>query len=170
MVDVVTAEVLEPIVEPLLLAQQLVEPFGLARGRELAVHALERREHLGAAGDAADDDVVYRGVGRQQRLLRQVADAQLAAHRALAGVGLQVGGEDAQQRRLAAAVRAEQPDALAVTDDQRHALQQVPVAERHVHVLERQQRHPQSVPEAPPPREVFARAACAACAAATGRP
>jgi hypothetical protein len=140
--DVVAAEVLEPFVEPLLFREQLVEPFRRVLGRrELGVHTVECPEHLVAAGDAAHDDVADRRVGGQRGFLRQEAEPQVAAHRAVARVGDELAGEDAQQRRLAAAVRAEQADAFALVDDQRDALQQVAIADRHVHVLERQQGH-----------------------------
>jgi hypothetical protein len=57
-------------------------------------------------------------------LLCEIADRQVrrrAAHRS--GVRLFETGEDPQQRRLARAVRADETDARAVSDDDRHVLQ-----------------------------------------------
>ncbi len=91
-------------------------------------------------------DVEHRAVGRQRDVLVKARRAQcgLAPHGAR--VGRDLAAENLEQRRLARAVPAEDGNALARLDLQRHFVQQRHVAERHRHALARQQRHLPNVP------------------------
>ena len=152
-VDIVATELLQPCIEPLLFGQQLVEARRRLVLGQFAVQRLQGLQHLVAPRNAPHHRLVHGEVRLQQRFLRQVTKTQLAAHRALAAVRHQIGGEDAQQGRLAATVRTEQADPLTVADDHRQALQQVPVPDGDVHVLERQQSHRQMLADATPARK-----------------
>src|SRR5262249_48821679 len=63
--------------------------------------ALERLEMIG--GDGGGDDVVRRGGGWELGLLRDVPDAGVAAKRDGATVGLDLSGEDFEERRFSRA-------------------------------------------------------------------
>jgi hypothetical protein len=82
---------------------------------EMRVHRIRER----VQGRVARFQVIF---------LRHVTDAQLPPRRQLALVRLFQSGKDPQQRRLARAVRADQPDALAFGDAQRYSREQQPRA------------------------------------------
>jgi hypothetical protein len=81
----------------------------------------EDREHL------VVDGVVAPGEGID-RLLAQIADARAARQRHAAGGSLRQPGQHAQQRRLADAVRADQPDLAVVGNCRRDAQKDIVVA------------------------------------------
>ena len=87
---------------------------------------------LARFGDALADRVEHRGAGREQRLLRHVADAQALRLLQQAVVELLEPGDDLEQRRLAGAVAADQADPLARFERQRGAVEQGDVAVREM--------------------------------------
>ena len=105
--------------------EEAVERVGVGAGelvlvgepRGELVHLLLGRADAGAPREVAADGLAGAGL----ELLRQVADRAGADHPA--GVGRLQAGEHAQQRRLADPVRADDADAVARGDDERHAVQ-----------------------------------------------
>ena len=84
------------------------------------VHPLRRGRDTGAAGQVREQRLVRKRIP----LLGQVADGErrrVAPHRP--PVGLLLPGEQAQQRRLAGAVRADEPDPRARRHDEVHAVE-----------------------------------------------
>ena len=71
-----------------------------------------------------------RPVALEAGLLAQVAEASPLRHPGAAFVRLVLAGDDAQERRLAGAVRADEPSALALADGERDVVQHVQPAER----------------------------------------
>ena len=59
----------------------------------------------------------------EHEVLRQVAYDQLASPRDIAAVRRLQPGQDAQKRRLPAAIASHQPDALALVDGERRAVE-----------------------------------------------
>ena len=72
---------------------------------------------------------------QRRAVLVEIRDLQLGADLDLAGLRLQVAQQQLQQRGLAAAVRADQPDAVAAQDRGGHVLQQHAITERERQVL-----------------------------------
>ena len=111
------------------------------------------RHHEGAqAAEAFGDHVEHREMGRQRHVLVQARHAQvrLAPHRAR--IGLLLAAQDAQERRLAAAVPAEHTHALARVNLCAHVLEKRQMAERERNAVECQQRHGSTLQRRPPPR------------------
>ena len=105
--------------------EEAVEGGGV-RADELVLVGQPRREPvhllLGAADSRAPREVVAdRLAGPGLELLRQVPDGAGTDHPA--GVGRLQAGEHAQQRRLPDPVRADDADAVARGDDQRHVVE-----------------------------------------------
>ena len=71
-------------------------------------------------------------------LLRHHADAGAGGERDVAGIGVQLAGDQLQQRGLAGAVAADQPGMVAGRQRQAGALQQQPPADAVGQVLDRQ--------------------------------
>ncbi len=67
----------------------------------------------------------------EHEILRQVADDQFAPPGDIAAVGRLQPGEDAKERRLAAAVAPDQPDAVALVDGERRGVEHRAVAVAH---------------------------------------
>ena len=78
---------------------------------------------------------------RQLRLLLDQHDGEAVLALDLAVVEAGGAGEHREQRRLAGAVAADEPDALAVVDRQRRAVEQRLEPERELGVLERDEGH-----------------------------
>src|SRR5581483_2732600 len=74
-------------------------------------------------------------------LLRQVGKDESAALRHVAAIRSLFTGEDAQERRLAASVRTDQPDASAGLDVEVEPLEDLPRAEALAQAADREQRH-----------------------------
>ena len=97
---------------------------------QLAKLRLQREQRLEGAARL----VVERPARVGQPVLRQVADRQIVRPGNLAGVGLDLAGQHLEQRRLARAVRAAQPDPLAGLELPGDLVEEDPVAERLVEV------------------------------------
>ena len=120
-------------------------------GRQL--QALEQRADLlalGAARHGAHLDVLLdRHLGEESDLLERATDSQPgdlvglpagrvhAADADAAGGGVEHAAGDVEERRLAAAVRADQPDDLALADGQRDAVERTQPPEPLHDVLDR---------------------------------
>src|SRR5581483_12215901 len=109
-------------------AAEREEPLECVRVRrsELGSLAEPRGEGLhlplrGADAGAAREVVTYRLTGASVVLLRQEADRSRPGHRS--AIGLLLAREDAEERRLADAVRADDPDPVAGRHDERHAVE-----------------------------------------------
>jgi hypothetical protein len=95
---------------------------GAERGRGV-VHRDLRGGHAGAPGQVGTDRLAR----PRRALLRQVADDGVRrVQRDGAGVGCALAGQDAQQRRLAGAVRADQADDVTLGDDEVEIAEQNP--------------------------------------------
>ncbi len=89
----------------------------ITRGRQRRRGALEFQLGRGDAGSSGEE--LEQGLVTPVRLLRQVSDPQRRRRRHhRAPIGLIEPGEDAQQRRLANAVRADDPEPRARSDRQ----------------------------------------------------
>ncbi len=98
-------------------------------------------EHLPLGAQAPRDRVVDGARSVLRRLLRDPRDADVRREPELAVVEVDPAGEHAEQRRLAGAVAADQPDALARIELERHVVQQRAVAEGEAGVSERGEWH-----------------------------
>ncbi len=115
---------------PLAVADE-AEALAQLRGRQLAsvaerdprAHRLERLEHA-----LPSDELL--------ELLRERPETHGRAAPDLAARRLELAGEQPQQRRLARAVDADEPDAVARTEPPRDVLQEPAVAERQADVLD----------------------------------
>jgi hypothetical protein len=143
---VLAEEALE-VIDPLV---QLGDPFGglelvlLGRARgglELLLGRVQLGVELGAAGDAAEDEVAQAAPARDDELLRQPADAHALGADDLAVVDLLLAGDDAQQARLAGAVRADQAEAVAVPEAQLHLVEDHAICVEEGDVFEDDQAH-----------------------------
>ena len=85
---------------------------------------------IGEVAGASEHCLAYVQSCRERRHLLEVAHAQAATSRDLARVGHVRSGEQAQERRLARAIRPDEPDPLALGQGERHPLEQGPAAER----------------------------------------
>ncbi len=75
--------------------------------------------------------VIRDGAARgEARALRQIADLQARLHEALAGIEIELAGQGLQDGGLAAAIGADQADALALTQPERDPGEERPAAER----------------------------------------
>ena len=118
----------------------LLPPAGQRRDRRVGPEAAargverQRREHpalllvrVGAVVRGVDplqDGVAHRGAVREPRRLVQERDAQSAPPRDRAAVSGRGLGQDAQQRRFARAVRADEADALLLVDREADAVEE----------------------------------------------
>ncbi len=139
-VDRVSACGLDRLLDRDLAVHELLEFVGL-RGRhaledavELLLELLDRGEGLG--GRAAQSLVL-----RQTRVLLEIADAHGARDLDLAVVGLEEPRDQLEQRALAAAVAADEADALAFMDRTAHAVEKEAGAVAEAEVGERDERH-----------------------------
>ena len=107
-------------------------------GEQLVERALGFVEERAAGGELGD--------------LRQQAEARAGVQRDLAGVGFVQPGEDAQQRRLAGPVGADEPDPLAGVDLELDALEQRRRAVPAGHVRAGQEEHAGTVKKNLSPR------------------
>ena len=98
------------------------------------------------------DNVEYRPVCRQGNVLLQARDPDpgLAPHGPC--VGRNLAADDLQQRRLAGAVPADDGDPFARVDLQRDCIEQRQMPERDRDPVQRDQRHPATVPRVGPLR------------------
>src|SRR6185503_1958626 len=78
--------------------------------RPLAVR--ERLSRSSSGGERLDHHLLHRFPGREHRVLWYVTDPRPLASDPLAGVGLLAAGDDAEERGLAGAVRADQTDVI----------------------------------------------------------
>src|SRR5690606_7648480 len=85
-----------------------------------------------------------REIERVDLVLREVADREMGAAQRFAAHRLELAGEELDQRRLAGAVRAEEPDALAGREAQVDRVEHGPagVADRHVVEADQRLRQP----------------------------
>ena len=67
-------------------------------------------------GDGRRDEIEYRGIGTEIRLLGQIGDTDTRLHDPFAVIGFPFAGQHLQQRRLAGAVAADQAQAIAGGD------------------------------------------------------
>ena len=117
------------------------QPFVVLAGLEALGERVVGVERL-AQRDLGDGELGGgRGAGREDGLLRQPGDARAALELQGDGVGLLVAGQDLHQRRLAAAVDADQADALALLDDQLELVEERAGAEGERDVEGAEQRH-----------------------------
>ncbi len=123
-----------PAVERVELRVQRGE---VVAGGVLLVAAAQRAR----VGQAVGDRVEHRRRRLQRRLLRHVRAAQALRALQLARIQPLAAGQHLQQRRLAAAVAADQPAALLRLQHQRRVVQQRRVAVGEVGVGQGQQRH-----------------------------
>src|SRR5262249_3776640 len=131
--DAGEADKVEQVARPLLAAAlQADEDVLENRHRPEDVDVLER------AGDAAPHDRV-----------RRLAQEALAREDDRARVGLVEAGDQVEERRLAGAVRPDQPDDLAGLDVERHVVDGDDAAETPPYVLEREQRQGRKTKLAP---------------------
>ena len=84
----------------------------------------------GRAAQRVGQDVLDRHAGREDGVLRDVADANALAHGARAGVGLLDAGENLQQRRFPRTIRPHQSDVIALRDGEAEVLEKWPRRER----------------------------------------
>ncbi len=91
--------------------------------------------------EALGDDLARGLLVLELRLLREVSDFGAAAFRDRADVGGLDAGDDARERALAGAVDADEADALAGADRQRHAVENGVRPERLRDVLNGENRH-----------------------------
>ncbi len=110
------------------------EPAEGARGARLLLVLLER-----LAGERLDHHLLGGRLGREAGVLLDVADPDPLAERELPVVGLEAPGEDAQQRRLAGAVGADEPHPVALKEAKRKILEQRAGTELVRHPLTREQ-------------------------------
>jgi hypothetical protein len=82
---------------------------------------------------------LHRGVGSEARVLGDVAEPKALADRAASTRRLVEAGEDAEQRRLAGAVRAHEPRVIALEDSEGESLEEGRAPEGLGEVLARQQ-------------------------------
>ena len=90
---------------------------------------------------AVKEVVEHRQGAVEVRLLGQVADRDAAPDGDAAAIGRLLAGDDAQQRRLAAAVDANEADAIAFVNEQIDAVQQLALAELLADAFEGDQVH-----------------------------
>jgi len=91
---------------------------------------------VGAGADPLQQRVLHRDAGREAGRLFQQRHPQAAAPRDRAVVRGHRLGQDAQQRRLARAVRADEPDPLLLVDGEVDVLEQRPRPERRGQLLD----------------------------------
>lgn len=99
---------------------------------------VEQRARVGQAGG---DDIEHGGVEIELGLLRHVDGRELALTRDEAVIGRGEARDDLQERRLAGAVAADQPDALARFQREIGVVEQCDVAERELRVRDGIKRH-----------------------------
>jgi hypothetical protein len=131
---------LQLLLEPRLAREKSCD-LRSSRSFELAVHFVELAQHALATDQAGANRFARRRVVVELRLLLQVTEAQVTAHDARARVDRLEPGQDAQQRRLAAAVRAHQADSFLITEDEIDTPQQDALVEALDDPIERKQRH-----------------------------
>ena len=113
--------------------QEFVEPRFARPQRAVVVHVREIA--------AQHQRLAQRLGGRQHRLLLDARDGQARPALHFAGIERNLSEQRAQQRRLAGAVAADEPDAIAGLDGDRSAIEQRMQAEREFRVLEGDQCH-----------------------------
>ena len=150
-------------------------------GGELGLDGLQVGEEPVAVPDEGLHRLDQRAGRQLQDVLRQVADARAAGAGQLALVGLALAGEDAQERRLAGAVGADEPDALARLDGEADLVEDELAAEGEGELVRGDERHGRSnVPRGPAPAgpaawyhgpcvSCLARSRSVCCASAPGR-
>ena len=92
----------------------------------------------------------HSGIGRQVRLLRQIAHGCARLQKARAGIGFHQTGGDFQQGRFARTVAAHQSHALAKPDSEFRAVKQRSATKGQTGILQMQERrcsHSQGVTE-----------------------
>src|SRR4029079_11033302 len=70
------------------------------------------------------ENVLDRHPGREDRVLRDIADAQASSHGTSAAVGLFDSRQNLQESRLAGAVRADQADVIALRNAEAEILEE----------------------------------------------
>ena len=91
---------------------------------------------FGRDSSAAIDDVEHAAVQLLRHCLRQTRDTHALGDHAHAVIGLQLAGDELEQRRFALAVAAEQTDALAGLDRQIDAIDQRRITEAQVQITQ----------------------------------
>ena len=99
------------------------------------------REQGAEIAETLCDDIEHAAVRILRHFLRELRDAHAALHAHLAVIGLDFTGEQAQQRRLAFAVAADDAHAFARIDRQVDVFEQQRTADAVVDALELQQWH-----------------------------
>ena len=82
------------------------------------------RRRSGDTLERCFENSAHGGSGHELGLLRNIAQPRALARRNLAAVGVDLPGEDAQQRRLTRAIRSDQTDAGALFDREVDVAQQ----------------------------------------------
>ena len=121
----------EPPVVALHLAEAREQSIHLRRALRVGERVLELRQlrvQLAELAAPRDRLVEHAGLARLARLLPEVPDAQVLRHRDLARVGPVLADDQAEERRLPRAVRADQPDAIAGVELERGVDEQGPPA------------------------------------------
>jgi len=113
---------LELVVQAVLLDEQALL-FDALRGAETLVHEVEFAAHGAQLLEPALDEGAHAHPGGELGPLRHVAQARALAERDGAPIGLFEALDHAQERGLAAAVAADEPDLLARVDAQAGAAQ-----------------------------------------------
>ena len=121
-IQVVAATALEPLGDVAILGQGSVERGALDLGQPRFEQAQSVLQAPQPANGIADQ-ILDGQPGHVRLLLGQVADLDAARYGHSAGVGVKLAGDDPEQRRLAGAVRADEPDALAGPDLERDGVE-----------------------------------------------
>ena len=95
------------------------------------------RQHLPFVAQALRDRIVDGARGVERGLLRDEGDAGVRRGPAFTVVQVGLPGENPEQRRLAGAVAADQPDALTRIELQLRLVEQLMMAEREARAGER---------------------------------
>ncbi len=129
----------DQVSQPCLEGVVVLEGVVIARSGQGAASLRERPQQGQLRRVAGVDGLEDGGLRVEDRLLGQVADAYAAPDRHRPRVRWLEAGHDAQQRRLAAAVAADEADAVAAVQAQVDAVQQHPLAELLPDPLQRDQ-------------------------------
>ena len=99
------------------------------------------RQQPALVTEAERDGIEDREIRVERRLLHHACDARAGRDPGVAGIQIGDSRQDAQQRRLAGAVAADEPDAFAGIELEIGGVEQRMVAERQAGARQRQERH-----------------------------
>src|SRR6266498_4432085 len=135
----VSAERLEPCLEPGVLVDKGIALRRVGDVGELAGQDLEAMTHFGHRRRCAEDLGDDRPPAKRIRRLRQVPQTGAASEADRAAVGLLDAGDDLEQRRLTRPVRSDERQAVAGADTEVGAAEKLPRAERFAQSDDRDQ-------------------------------